>query len=78
MGIQTNTQEYSRQLLTIQEVAEFLGVRPEETSKLLVYKADDKIVGVVLRGDHEANEAKVRRAGANCPERAVVVDESSN
>ena len=47
---------------TIQEMAEFLGVKPEETAKLLVYKADDKIVGVLLRGDHEANEAKVRRA----------------
>lgn len=47
---------------TIEEVAGFLGVRPEETSKLLVYKADGKIVGVLVRGDHEANEAKVRRA----------------
>lgn len=57
---------------TIEEVAGFLGVRPEETSKLLVYKADGKIVGVLVRGDHEANEAKVRRAfGASSLEMAT-------
>ncbi len=57
---------------TIEEVAGFLGVRPDETAKLLVYKADDKIVGVLLRGDHEANEAKVRRAfGATSLEMAT-------
>lgn len=47
---------------TIQEVAEFLGVKPEETAKLLVFSADEKVVGILIRGDHEANEAKVRRA----------------
>lgn len=47
---------------TIQEVADFLGVKPEETAKLLVFNADGKIVGILVRGDHEANEAKVRRA----------------
>ncbi|RUL89020.1 proline--tRNA ligase [Tautonia sociabilis] len=47
---------------TIEEVAAFLKVQPEETGKLLVYLADGKPVAVLLRGDHEANEGKVRRA----------------
>ncbi len=47
---------------TIRDVCAFLKV-PEATSgKLLVYLGDGKPVAVLLRGDHEANEAKVRRA----------------
>ncbi len=47
---------------TIEEVCTFLKV-PEKTSgKLLVFLADDKPVAALVRGDHEANEAKVRRA----------------
>ncbi|MFM1801682.1 MAG: hypothetical protein RJA81_1034, partial [Planctomycetota bacterium] len=47
---------------TIEEVSAFLGVKPEQTAKLLVFNADEKIVAVMVRGDHEANEGKVRRA----------------
>lgn len=47
---------------TIEELAKFLKIEPARTAKLLVYMADDKAVAVLLRGDHEANEAKVRRA----------------
>jgi len=47
---------------TIEEVSAFLGVQPSETAKLLVYLADGKPVAALLRGDHEANEHKVRRA----------------
>jgi prolyl-tRNA synthetase len=47
---------------TIDEVAAFLKVAPEATVKTLVYLADGKAVAVLVRGDHEANEAKVRRA----------------
>ncbi len=47
---------------TIQEIAEFLKIPAESTGKLLVFLADDKPVAVLLRGDHEANESKVRRA----------------
>ena len=47
---------------TIDEVAAFLGVKPAETAKLLVFSADEKPVAILIRGDHEANEAKVRRA----------------
>jgi prolyl-tRNA synthetase len=47
---------------TIQEVCAFLGCPPEQSAKLLVFLADDKPVAVMVRGDHEANEGKVRRA----------------
>jgi prolyl-tRNA synthetase len=47
---------------TIRDVCEFLEVEEATSAKLLVYKGDGKPVAVLLRGDHEANEAKVRRA----------------
>jgi prolyl-tRNA synthetase len=47
---------------TIREVCEFLGVEEPTSAKLLVYLADGKPVAALLRGDHELNEAKFRRA----------------
>ncbi|WP_165069385.1 proline--tRNA ligase [Paludisphaera rhizosphaerae] len=47
---------------TIKDVCAFLKVEEKTSGKLLVYVADGKPVAVLLRGDHEANEAKVRRA----------------
>jgi prolyl-tRNA synthetase len=47
---------------TIQEVCDFLKVEQATSAKLLVFLADEKPVGALIRGDHEANEAKVRRA----------------
>ncbi|MDX2038001.1 MAG: proline--tRNA ligase [Isosphaeraceae bacterium] len=47
---------------TIAEVCGFLKVPESASAKLLVYMADGNPVAVLIRGDHEANEAKVRRA----------------
>ncbi|APW61018.1 proline--tRNA ligase [Paludisphaera borealis] len=47
---------------TIRDVCAFLKVDEATSGKLLVFLADGKPVAVLLRGDHEANEAKVRRA----------------
>jgi prolyl-tRNA synthetase len=47
---------------TIAEVSEFLKVPEAATAKLLVFLADDQPVAAMVRGDHEANEAKIRRA----------------
>ena len=47
---------------TIEEVCDFLKLPKEQSVKLLVFLADGKPVAVLVRGDHEANEAKVRRA----------------
>jgi prolyl-tRNA synthetase len=47
---------------TIQEVCDFLKTDPAQSAKLLVFVADGKPIAALIRGDHEANEAKVRRA----------------
>ena len=61
---------------TIQEVCDFLRVDEASSAKLLVYLADGRPVAALLRGDHTANEAKIRRAfnasTLEVPEPAVV------
>lgn len=47
---------------TITEVCDFLKVDESQTAKLLIFLADGKPVAALVRGDHEANESKVRRA----------------
>jgi len=65
---------------TIKEVGDFLKVAESETAKLLVFLADGKPVGVLVRGDHEANEGKVRRAfGAKSlePADAAIIEKAA-
>jgi len=45
---------------TIEEVSDFLGVTPQSIVKTLIFSADDKPVAVLIRGDEEINEAKLR------------------
>jgi prolyl-tRNA synthetase len=47
---------------TIQQLCDFLGTSPEQLVKTLVYIADGTPVFVCVRGDHEVNENKVKRA----------------
>jgi prolyl-tRNA synthetase len=47
---------------SIEAVATFLNIETAKMIKTLVYLADGEPVGVLLRGDHEANEGKLRRA----------------
>jgi prolyl-tRNA synthetase len=47
---------------TIEQVSKFLGCRPQDMIKTLIYSADGKPLAVLLRGDHDANENKIRRA----------------
>jgi len=47
---------------TIEQVSSFLGCRPQDLIKTLIYTADGKPITVLIRGDHEANEGKIRRA----------------
>jgi len=47
---------------TIDQVSTFLGCRPRQMIKTLIYSADRKPIAVLIRGDHEANEGKIRRA----------------
>lgn len=47
---------------SIDSVCKLLKCKPEKMVKTLIYVADEKTVAVLLRGDHEANEGKIRRA----------------
>ena len=46
---------------TIEEVAEFLKVSGENTIKTLVFKAEEKLIVVITRGDRSLNEIKLKR-----------------
>jgi prolyl-tRNA synthetase len=45
---------------TIDEVCDFLDVEPTDCVKTLLYEVDDQAVAVLVRGDHAANDIKVR------------------
>lgn len=44
---------------TIDELIKFFNITPKKFAKTLIYKADDKVVAVMVRGDREVNETKV-------------------
>ena len=45
---------------TIEEVSAFLNVTPQQIVKTLIFNADGKPCAVLIRGDHEVNEIKVK------------------
>jgi prolyl-tRNA synthetase len=45
---------------TIEDLVEFFDCTPKEFAKTLIYKADDKYVAAMVRGDRELNETKLR------------------
>jgi prolyl-tRNA synthetase len=47
---------------TIEHLARYLQITPAEIIKTLIYVADGKPVAVLVRGDHEVNETKVKNA----------------
>ncbi|MDR0270190.1 proline--tRNA ligase [Paenibacillus sp.] len=47
---------------TIEEVSAFLGEKPQAFLKTMIYIADNQPVAVVVRGDHEVNEFKLKNA----------------
>ena len=46
---------------SIEQVSKMLACRSSQMIKTLIYQADDKPVAVLVRGDHDANEGKIRR-----------------
>ena len=46
---------------TIEELEKFLKVSQDRMIKTLLYKAGDKIIAVLIRGDHELNESRLKR-----------------
>jgi prolyl-tRNA synthetase len=47
---------------TIEEVANFLGIPKNRTIKAVFYSADDELVFVIIRGDLDVNEVKLKNA----------------
>lgn len=47
---------------SITAVCAMLHCKPQRMIKTLIYWADEKPICILLRGDHEANEGKIRRA----------------
>ena len=47
---------------TVEEVTAFLKVPATRLVKTLLYRADGKTVAVLIRGDHEVNEIKLKKA----------------
>ena len=47
---------------TVEDVCAFLKKSPKELIKTLIYMADGEAVAVLIRGDHQANEAKIKNA----------------
>ncbi|MEN6467424.1 MAG: proline--tRNA ligase [Smithella sp.] len=45
---------------TIDEVSSFLNVSPQQIVKTLIFNADGKPCAVLIRGDHDVNEIKVK------------------
>ncbi|MBU1853284.1 MAG: proline--tRNA ligase [Candidatus Omnitrophica bacterium] len=48
-------------LTTIEKVGAFLKVGPHQMVKTLIYVADREPVSILIRGDHEANETKIKK-----------------
>ncbi|MGB8656543.1 MAG: proline--tRNA ligase [Candidatus Zixiibacteriota bacterium] len=45
---------------TVEEVTAFLNVPARKLAKTLLYKADEKVVAVMIRGDRQINETKLK------------------
>ena len=60
---------------TIDDLAKFFECSPKKIAKTLIFKADDKVVGVVLRGDRGANEVKISNIIGNITELEMASEE---
>lgn len=47
---------------TVEEVTAFLKVPPKKLAKTLLYKADEKVIAAMIRGDRQINEVKLKNS----------------
>ncbi|KAB2861960.1 MAG: proline--tRNA ligase, partial [Exiguobacterium chiriqhucha] len=63
---------------TIEDVARFLNVDPKTTIKSVLFNVDGETVMAIVRGDHEANDVKVKNAlgglDIQMEEEATIID----
>jgi prolyl-tRNA synthetase len=51
---------YTPNIRTIEEVTSYLSASPDQLIKTLILIADEEVVAVLIRGDHELNEVKLK------------------
>ena len=57
------TKVHTPNIRTVEELAAFLGKKPEDTAKTILYMVDEKkMAGAMMRGDREINEVKLKNA----------------
>ncbi len=61
MSVNSMEEVHTPGVKTVEEVTSFLSISPDQLIKTLIFVADGTIVAVLVRGDHEINEAKLRR-----------------
>jgi prolyl-tRNA synthetase len=59
---------------SIEEVCAFLNVTPQDVIKTLIFSADGKAVAILIRGDEEVNEIKVKNY-LGCNELELAMDD---
>ncbi len=52
----------TKDLKTVEEVSKFLGVRPGQLVKTLIFESDGECFAALIRGNHEVNVSKLARA----------------
>ncbi len=59
---------------TVEDVATYLAITPRQIIKTLIYRTEHKDIAVLVRGDREANERKIRQA-LSCQELRLATQE---
>jgi prolyl-tRNA synthetase len=65
---------YTPNVRTIEEVCAYLNVTPQQVIKTLIFSADGKPVAILIRGDEEVNEIKVKNF-LGCSELELAMDD---
>lgn len=73
-GLQELEKVSTPNIKTIDQISDFLGVSPKQCLKTLIYIADEKPIAVVVRGDREVNEIKLKNE-LDCLELELAQDE---
>ncbi|MBN2372998.1 proline--tRNA ligase [bacterium] len=61
---------------SVEDVCEFLGCRPEQLVKTMIFIQEGKPLAVLVRGDHEVNEIKLKNLLGGVSE-VILADEST-
>jgi prolyl-tRNA synthetase len=59
---------------TVEQVTNFLGVDARRLVKSILYRCDERMVAILIRGDRDINQAKVRRV-LGCDQLEMATDE---